>query len=148
MLMKPQFNRGYKPEQPIKYSHRTHVEANGIECQYCHSAVHKSPFATIPAVEVCMACHNMVLPDSPEVKKIREHFEAKTPIEWEPVNNLPEHVQFNHARHVKAGVACHTCHGQVQKMEVVERVSSFKMGFCVSCHRAQGASIDCAVCHH
>jgi len=143
-----QYSRGYAPKQPVDYSHVTHVQKNNIECQYCHSSVNKSSFATIPALEVCMGCHSNVKQDSEQVKILKKHWDAGKPVEWEPVNNLPEHVQFNHQRHVKAGVGCQSCHGQVQKMEVVERVSSFKMGFCVSCHRENGASIDCGVCHY
>ncbi len=148
VLMKDYLVRGYAPEQPIKYSHKLHVETLGIECQYCHSGVAKSPYATLPAVETCMGCHKHVKTDSPEIKKLAKHYEEKTPVEWEPVNNLPEHVNFNHQRHIKAGVSCQNCHGLVQKMEVVEKVSSLKMGFCISCHRENGASIDCGVCHY
>lgn len=141
------YSRGYKPEQPIKFSHKLHVEQNKIECQYCHSGVTKSPYATIPSVDTCMGCHKVIKTESPEIKKIKEHFDAGKPIEWEPVHHLPEHVYFTHERHVKAGVSCQSCHGQVQKMETVEKMSSLKMGFCVSCHREKGVSIDCAVCH-
>lgn len=148
ILMKRDYTRGYRPKQPIEYSHRAHVEKSKIECQYCHSGVAKSSFATIPSVESCMGCHATVKADSKEVAKLREYWESKKAIEWVPVHNLPEHVQFNHQRHIKAGVGCHTCHGQIQKMDVVERVSSLKMGFCVSCHRNTGASIDCGVCHY
>ncbi len=147
-LMKDYLKRGYKPEQPIKYSHKLHVDQLKIECQYCHSGVAKSSFATVPSVESCMGCHKSVRTESPEIKKLKEHYDQKKPVHWEPVNNLPEHVQFNHQRHVKAGVSCQNCHGLVQKMEVVEKVSSLKMGFFVSCHRENGASIDCGVCHY
>jgi len=142
------YARGYQPEQPIKFSHRVHVQKNNMECQYCHSGVNKSPFATIPSLELCMGCHKSVVSDRPEIQKLKkEYFDLNKPVEWVPVNNLPEHVYFTHERHIKAGVGCHSCHGQVPEMEVVEKVSSLKMGFCVSCHRDRGASIDCLVCH-
>jgi hypothetical protein len=142
------YARGYKPEQPIKFSHKIHVGKNKMECQYCHSGVSKSSFATIPSVESCMGCHNVVKTDSPEIQKLKGYFERKEAIPWVPVNNMPEHAHFNHERHVKAGVGCQSCHGQVQEMEVVEKVSSLKMGWCLTCHRERGASIDCAVCHY
>ena len=141
------YSRGYKPEQPIDFSHRLHVEVNQIECQYCHSGVSKSPYATIPSVETCMGCHKVIEAEHDEIKKLKEYFDNKESIEWEPVHHLPEHVYFTHERHIKAGVSCQTCHGQVDKMEKVEKMSSMKMGFCVSCHREKGVSIDCAVCH-
>jgi len=66
-------------------------------------------------------------------------------------------VKFNHKRHVKAGVQCTDCHGPVQTMAVVYQYSPMKMGWCVSCHRADmknprnpqyPASLDCLTCHH
>ncbi|MFN8390926.1 MAG: cytochrome c3 family protein [Bdellovibrionota bacterium] len=148
ILWKAPFRRGYRPTQPIAYSHRVHMEKNGMECQYCHSGVTKSNFATVPSVELCMGCHKAVKTESPEIKKLKDYYDKGQPVPWEPVNNLPEHVRFPHKRHLKAGVGCQNCHGQVQKMTVVEKVSSLKMGFCVSCHREKGASIDCSACHY
>ncbi|MDD2941626.1 MAG: cytochrome c3 family protein [bacterium] len=139
--------RGYAPTQPIPYSHKVHAGDLGIECQYCHSGVHKAQYATIPSTEACMGCHNVVRTDRPNIQALKEYADAGKSVPWEPVHNLPEHVYFTHERHVKAGVSCQTCHGMVQDMEVVEKVASMKMGFCVSCHRENGASIDCAVCH-
>ena len=142
------YRRGYRPEQPIKYNHQQHVELNQMECTYCHSGVTKSNFATLPSVDLCMGCHKSVKTESPEIKKLKDYHDKGEPVPWVSVNNLPEHVLFNHQRHLKAGVTCQTCHGQVQKMAVVERMSSLKMGFCISCHRANGASLDCSICHY
>ena len=147
-LWNNKYRRGYKPEQPIHYSHKLHMEKNQMECQYCHSGVTKSSFATIPSVELCMGCHKSVKTESEEIKKLKSYFDKNQPVPWVSVTNLQEHVRFNHKRHLKAGVGCQNCHGQIQKMEVVERVSSLKMGFCVSCHRDKGASIDCSTCHY
>jgi hypothetical protein len=33
------------------------------------------------------------------------------------------------------GVACQTCHGNVQEMEVVEQYAPLSMGWCINCHR-------------
>ncbi len=150
--------RGYKPEQPIKFSHVTHVQKNKMECQFCHWNVAKAAYATIPEVETCFGCHKIVRGSTDEQKQEiekllsygkEENFvlSPDRPIPWKKVHVMPDFVKFNHKRHVKAGVGCHECHGQIPKMEVVERVSSMKMGWCVSCHRDKGASIDCYVCH-
>src|ERR1051326_9601992 len=48
---------GYKPSQPIKFSHKLHAGDNEIACQYCHSTVEKSRHAGIPTVNICMNCH-------------------------------------------------------------------------------------------
>lgn len=143
--------RGHSPEQPIKFNHIIHVQKNGMECQYCHWSVAKSSFAAIPEVDACMGCHKFVLGSNEaykaEIAKIAEYAQKGEPIPWVKVHVMPQHVNFNHKRHVKAGVGCQECHGQVPNMAQVERVSSMKMGWCIDCHRERGTSIDCYTCH-
>lgn len=144
----PERARGYKPEQPIAFSHKLHVSDLKMECQFCHWNVTKSSFAAIPEVETCMGCHQqLVTKQSAELDKLKKYWADGQPIPWEKVHVTPDYVRFNHKRHVKAGVTCQECHGQVPQMEVVERASSMKMGWCVDCHRQRGASIDCWTCH-
>lgn len=52
--------QGYKPEQPIKYSHELHAGQNKIECQYCHDGARRSKHAIIPATNTCMNCHKLI----------------------------------------------------------------------------------------
>jgi hypothetical protein len=147
----PQRAKGYRPEQPVKFSHVTHVQKNKTECQFCHWNVTKSAYAAIPEMETCMGCHKLVAGQTPEqqaeINKLKEYWDKGEQIPWEKVHVMPDHVKFNHKRHVKAGVGCQECHGQIPEMEVVKRVSSMKMGWCIDCHREKGTSIDCYVCH-
>lgn len=65
------------------------------------------------------------------------------PIEWIRIHNLPDHVYFNHSQHVVAGgVQCQSCHGEVEKMEVVKQHSPLSMGWCVNCHRQTKVKFD------
>ena len=58
------------------------------------------------------------------------------PIEWVRIHNLPDHAYFNHAQHVTVGkVECQTCHGPVEKMDIVYQYSTLSMGWCINCHR-------------
>jgi mono/diheme cytochrome c family protein len=58
------------------------------------------------------------------------------PIEWVRIHNLPDHAYFNHSQHVVAGgVACQSCHGEVEKMVVVKQHAPLSMGWCINCHR-------------
>ena len=58
------------------------------------------------------------------------------PIEWVRIHNLPDHAYFNHAQHVTVGkIKCQTCHGEVEKMEVMQQHSPLSMGWCINCHR-------------
>jgi hypothetical protein len=144
--------KGHRPEQPINFSHIVHVQKNKMECQYCHWNVTKSPYALIPDEQSCMGCHKFVKGQDPasqaEIKKLEDYYARGEAIPWKKVHVIPNHVKFNHKRHVKAGVNCQSCHGQVGEMPEVERVATMKMGWCIDCHRQKGASIDCATCHH
>ena len=144
--------RGYRPEQPIAFSHITHVQKNKMECQYCHWSVAKAAYAAIPEVQACWGCHMLVTGQSEfqkkEIAKVKEAWDANKPIAWQKVHVMPDYVHFNHKRHVKAGIGCQNCHGQVPEMQRVERVTSMKMGWCISCHRQEGASVDCYTCHY
>lgn len=159
------------PEQPIEFSHQVHARALSIDCQYCHSTVAKSQHASIPAVSVCLGCHDYVKKRSSgseqeiakseqEIAKIQEYYQSGQSIPWIRVHGVPEHVQFKHFRHVNAGVECQTCHGPVETMNrvwlVPDTVSAsaylpaakLEMGWCMDCHLREGASDDCAACHY
>jgi hypothetical protein len=92
---------------------------------------------------------------------------AKFPraIPWVRIHDLPDHVFFDHSVHVARGVACQACHGPVEAMERVRQEAPLSMGWCVECHRANGAqggvalppvavradphvSTDCTACHY
>ena len=58
------------------------------------------------------------------------------PIPWNRIHNLPDHVYFSHAQHVTIGeVECQSCHGPVEKMDLVYQYSPLSMGWCINCHR-------------
>ncbi|MEZ0540809.1 c-type cytochrome [Fibrella sp. Tmos10] len=128
--------QGYAPKQPIAYSHKLHAGQYKIDCNYCHTGVNKGKSAHIPSANICMNCHGVIKKESPEIQKIYAAIEQNKPIEWIRVHNLPDLAYFNHAQHVNVGnVQCQTCHGEIQKMEVVEQRSSLTMGWCIDCHR-------------
>lgn len=134
-------------EQPIAFSHKLHVGKQNIPCTTCHLFVEKSRHAGVPFVETCMQCHQNVLVAGPQVDRLLEHRRKREPIEWARIYRLPDFIYFSHKRHVQANVDCADCHGQVEWMETMRRVSSLKMGWCVSCHKTKGAPRDCWTCH-
>lgn len=138
------------PQQPVAYSHATHVEA-GLECSRCHGGAEANKRAGLPPLATCVSCHRRQIPDHPEVKKLLAAWESRTPILWEKVNVIPTDaaVQFHHGAHARAGIECSTCHGDVASMAVAEPVVDVaRMGWCVQCHRDSGASDDCLACHY
>ena len=135
--------------QPIAYSHQQH-NAIGLHCLDCHSSADTGAAATIPSVRKCMLCHAKVGTGKPEVKKLAAYASRKREVPWERVYGFrPEAlVRFQHAPHVRAGIGCAACHGDVTRMAVAERLVNHSMGTCLSCHRKYKASEDCAACHY
>lgn len=129
-------HQGYAPEQPIKFSHKLHAGQYEINCNYCHTGVYAGKGANIPSANICMNCHNAIKRESPEIQKIYRALENDEPIQWVRVHNLPDLAYFNHAQHTNVGgLECKNCHGEIEKMEVVEQRSTLTMGWCIDCHR-------------
>ena len=151
------------PHQPIPFSHKHHAGLYEIDCFYCHSGTDVSPSAGVPSVELCMGCHSQFPASYDEMEGIqilKEHWENKEPIEWEQIHRLPEHVQFQHRAHVQAGFDCQDCHGPVEELDKLYLVedtirwpwllpsAKLEMGWCIDCHRENGATQDCYACHY
>jgi len=123
-------------EQPFQFSHAHHVGGVGLDCRYCHTSVEKSAFAGIPPTKTCMNCHSQIWANAPILEPVRASFRNDKPLNWIRVNDLPDFVYFNHQIHIKQGVGCDTCHGQVDKMPLMYQAKSLLMEWCVGCHRA------------
>ncbi len=126
---------GYRPKQPVPFSHRLHAGELGMDCRYCHASVERSQEANIPPTQTCMNCHSMVLPESEKLQPIRESFKTGAPVKWVRVHKIAEYAYFDHSVHLRAGVGCASCHGKINEMEVVEQINSLGMGWCLDCHR-------------
>lgn len=126
---------GYAPEQPVPYSHRLHAGDMGIDCRYCHTTVETTAKANIPPTATCMNCHTTVRTQSEKLEPVRRSAETGEAIPWIRVHDLPDFVYFNHAGHIQSGVGCVSCHGRVDRMEVVEQTKPLTMGWCLECHR-------------
>jgi hypothetical protein len=122
-------------KQPVQFSHERHVAGNGLDCRYCHTAVEKSATAGIPPTKTCMNCHSQIHAQSQYLEPVRASFRTDESIPWVKVHDLPDFVYFNHSIHVKKGVGCTTCHGEVDKMPLVRTVHSLQMEWCLDCHR-------------
>jgi hypothetical protein len=134
--------------QPIPFPHKTHIDKKAV-CADCHESADKGPIAGIPSVKTCMICHSQIATDRPLIKQVTGYSEKGIEIPWQRVYGFTReaHVRFNHAPHIRASVDCATCHGDLAKQTVAERVVNHSMGFCVNCHKAKNASNDCLTCH-
>jgi cytochrome c553 len=138
-------NKGYKPKQPIFFSHKIHSGIQKIDCQYCHSNAKYGKISGIPAANVCMNCHMSIteyngnyLPQKKdkaffdkEIQKIYKivgwnpttrDFSGKIhPIQWIRLQKMQDFVYFNHSQHVVSG------RETIQKYKKVDIV-------CKACH--------------
>jgi hypothetical protein len=143
------------PRQPIFFRHDIHAGQYKMQCQYCHYSVALSSEPGIPSVQTCMGCHLVIggsdSSHQTEIKKLRQAWNEKKPVEWVRVHYLARHAHFPHQRHIKAlgPTACAACHGDVQRMPQVFKVNRVeRMGFCITCHLERKVSRDCSVCHY
>lgn len=126
---------GYRPEQPVPFSHRLHAGELRLDCRYCHAQVEIAAVASVPPTKVCMNCHQLVKRDSPQLAAILDSMERSIPMRWVRVHKVPEYAYFDHSVHLIAGVGCSTCHGDLREMEVVTQQEPLSMKWCLDCHR-------------
>ena len=162
------------PRQPIFFNHVIHANQFKIDCQFCHADARRSEYAGLPSVERCMGCHKIIgAQDNPEIQKIHGYAQRGQAIPWARIFKVPEFSYFPHKPHVRAGVACQSCHGPIERMPVVgadtgprlmndllrltglrPAAPALSMGWCLECHRTQNATrgtrapLDCVACHH
>ncbi len=127
---------GYRPEQPVAYSHKLHAGDMAIDCRYCHVGVERGPVAGVPPTETCMNCHASVKTDSPKLLPVRESFRTGDPLKWVRVHKTPDYAYFDHSAHIAAAIGCESCHGRVDQMPVVQQVEPLNMQWCLDCHMA------------
>lgn len=158
--------RGYQPEQPVYFPHSIMAGKHEIDCLYCHTQAETAAHAGIPPVSLCMKCHQEIQTKNAQgevkdsIQQLLDIWEAGEPIRWVKVHDLADFVYFDHSRHLTeaAGLECADCHGEVEKMDRVERVHSLKMGWCLDCHmqpppegappsQKTRAPIHCSACH-
>lgn len=131
-------SEGWTPDQPVPFSHKHHVGALGLDCRYCHGGVEDTSFAGIPPTATCMTCHSQLWTNAGILAPVRNSLAEDRPIRWNRVYSLPDYVYFNHSVHVKNGVGCSTCHGDMTTQPLTMQKAPLTMGWCLQCHRDPG----------
>lgn len=131
--------------QPALFNHARH---RSVACATCHRGVETSARAGIPTVSDCQKCHATPPPSMGMARWQPPN--RNRPISWIQVTRLSDHVMFSHRRHVVSGrLACASCHGNIGERTTPPGAPPVRldMNACLSCHRHEGASEDCAGCH-
>lgn len=137
------------PPQPISFNHRKHVDA-GLDCADCHTGAREQARAMLPAISVCLMCHENPVTQSPEEAKIRQASAKGEALIWAAAARLPNHIYFSHRRHVALGkLDCAACHGNVGQSTAPSNMPAFQftMERCMDCHASQKVRNDCNDCH-
>jgi hypothetical protein len=127
--------QGQRPDQPVPFSHKHHVQGLGLQCQYCHVTVEKSSYAGIPPTKTCMNCHAQIWTNAQLLEPVRESWATGQSLPWIKVHDLPDYVYFSHEIHVNKGVGCAICHGRVDQMPLMYAQNTLQMEWCLDCHR-------------
>ncbi|MBM3740139.1 MAG: cytochrome c3 family protein [Acidobacteria bacterium] len=139
---------GTPPEQPLAFSHKTHVTAAKLKCQDCHTMSGEGFQAGIPKESFCMGCHVAIKKESPQIQKLASFAKEKKAVPWARIYRVPDIIWFSHSVHAKdKGFACDTCHGPVGERDVLFKEKPTNMTSCMACHAAHKASNGCDFCH-
>jgi hypothetical protein len=136
-------------EQPLPFSHKTHISVAKLDCKSCHEIPDPGDFAGIPATAKCMTCHAAIQKESPHIQRLAAWDQKKEPVPWKRVYRIADYVYFSHREHLASGKAtCQTCHGPVQERDVLARERDItSMAACMDCHREHSAPLTCDYCH-
>ena len=118
-------------DQPAAFSHRQHAPLK-LKCTQCHSGAEKQERASFPAISECRVCH---------VSMTERTIPARR------VYRVRDFVFFSHAEHAAAKLECSTCHGEVNRQDVIKLERPTTMAACVACHKETKATVDCNACH-
>jgi Cytochrome c3 len=126
--------------------HKLHV-GRGIECADCHQDGDAEADPKIPSREVCDTCHG-----DPEKLSdgARRYFASVTAADGTtafPRRWKTRDVSQQHVKHVKAGVACASCHGEPADGPFAKPKPVTLMERCVSCHEEKAKPVKCDTCH-
>lgn len=96
-------------QQPIRFSHKVHMEDAGMECASCHFFREDGSFAGLPTTENCAECHTDMMGEDPEEAKfIEEYVNTGKEVKWLVYQHQPDNVFFSHAAHSVEN--CNQCH--------------------------------------
>lgn len=133
--------QGQRPDQPVPFSHKHHVQGLGLQCQYCHTTVEKSSYAGIPPTKTCINCHAQIWTNAQLLEPVRTSWATGQSIVWTKVHDLPDFVYFSHEIHVNKGMGCASCHGRVDQMPLMYAQNTLQMEWCLDCHRNPAKNI-------
>ena len=101
-------------EQPVNFTHKSHVHDAGLECSYCHYLREDGTYSAFPSTEECAVCHRVLLGDSKAERKFwNDYVRTGKDVKWLVYQKQPDNVFFSHGPHSQE--TCNNCHNFSQK---------------------------------
>src|SRR3954452_17285793 len=86
------------PEQPIPYSHKTHV-SRGLDCRMCHVKPDDGKLMKFPAPATGRGCPQPTAAARPAIQKLASFAASGQPIPWVRMYQMPDYVYWKHGTH-------------------------------------------------
>lgn len=147
------------PEQtlPLRFSHAQHLRIAGVTCERCHAAAQASDRVEdrlTPPESSCAGCHPIARdlaatggqPADPargvptgRCQSCHPDWRESDPLRVRRVDVPAARIRFSHARHLRRGAPCVSCHAEVARVGLATRLELPRMEQCLQCHRPGGA---------
>ena len=121
--------RGQRPDQPIPFSHKHHVQGAGAAMPVLpHLGGGVELRGDSADQDLHQPCHSQIRTNAALLRPVRDSLATRQSIQWIKVHDLPDFVYFNHSIHVNKGIGCASCHGRVDEMPLMCMQNSLQMG--------------------
>jgi len=139
-------------EPEFAFSHRLHVEDEGLDCSSCHLGAEDSDEPGMPVLGQCMLCHEDIDAEKPPARQVASLFDGQV-FRAARAGAQSDEIRFPHLGHVTRGMDCTECHAEVAQDDgTLARLGSalrLSMEDCLACHATRGGpqEADCSACH-
>lgn len=133
-------------EKPFAFSHKLHVEDQGLGCVDCHTKWDKSDEPGMPGAKQCALCHADIDKEKPPEKQIAQLFDGEK-FKAHMYSEQAEIISFSHQKHAARDNDCTVCHAAVAASDAVAPELKLKMEDCQKCHAQRKGPSDCTACH-
>lgn len=138
-------------ERPFAFSHRLHVEDEGLECSDCHALWEDSEDPGMPRPAQCALCHADLDEEKPPDLQVAALFDGDR-FRAARSGRQSEEILFSHQQHAGRS-ECSACHAAVASDdgELASRAAEVRLSMdtCLACHATSAgpAEADCTACH-
>ena len=80
-----------RQDQPVQFSHETHLKDASLDCSVCHHLRADGTFDALPSTKDCAVCHSQMLGKSEAERVFFNEYVKKGPVKPLPASKLVPH---------------------------------------------------------